>query len=1067
MKDTAGPSHTNGAAHGLAHLTLDPPSPPETACATPLASPRHLHAPASEGKSPRRDARTYHGRTHSPISEDPIPDLATLTPLRAHYLKKQLITLQFQRELDALIAAPPNSISPFSYLGHPFTPLPKDAPKLELPFLRYCFRHFVLSFPFLAAAPRDFFPEKLQPFLASMLSRNMTTTSILDEDPDDSEETARHKLVAKFERNAAMLMTSGTKLVEKEEVVRLTQQDLDRLEMIAKRVAAREKRMRDMFEVNVVCVRAVTEKGRVRSRVHEEFIVRTRRSHHPDVYVSRRYGDFKTLADELRKAHPSESVPSPPAKDRTIVNVSATSSSSSSASSPSMPGMYSTERNSSADSFSSQGTMSPTSPTAYSAQAAQTFTGGASRLAREKNRLTLRAYLHTLLAMPVLASSPVLKSFLLANPTRLSREEIEDARKREDADKVREDGRKRFAKEIAARVDGLREAARSVKGELFAKDGLTNIFATIKVTDDIHKLPANYQAVIEWARISLASTVFQHFVAADSASESFASLKRVHGLMPYFMLKTILKISNPIAMIRNVLDLFLAQPFGGKSLLQRMFTGSLQEDVRAIEEDIEGIKENINDPIICEKVRQFVYAPREIQAVYKSDAASENIHILAVVLRSGDEPPLSRVQLQRVMRAHFAYKEYLKYLETLDDSDDDEGPQTEEAWLFEDLSVLARLYSRLREREQLIGLIFEGTTAELLKDIITIFYAPLAQVYRAASIADSLSDLQNFINDLIRTVELTEDLSQQDPAKTVQTFIDLIKRHEPQFYLFVHKVHSKGEGLFTNLMRWIERFLTLMRDGLGDRVSMEFLLPHIGGEREEIVKEIDAVALYHYKLKVAYEDKVRRRFGRTQGMNDADAEDEVAAEMVNGVMKDLSFGELVQGEADDLAAEDTDSDEDESDDSSFESDESYSNGGGEYGQYQREGPFNRKSSSSSASSSVKRSHTIAHVPIPRSPSKLFRSKQKQREEQPQLPLRHSRSFSTVHSNASKLSKLSTHSQEPPKSAPADQRSMSRGRPHSTPQKKKQPPPIQPPELHRLPELLPIFVEMVRPLLRTQ
>jgi len=45
----------------------------------------------------------------------------------------------------------------------------------------------------------------------------------------------------------------------------------------------------------------------------------------------------------------------------------------------------------------------------------------------------------------------------------------------------------------------------------------------------------------------------------------------------------------------------------------------------------------------------------------------------------------------------------------------------------------------------------------LLKDIITIFYTPLAQVYKAASIAESLGDLQNFINDLLRTVEETED----------------------------------------------------------------------------------------------------------------------------------------------------------------------------------------------------------------------------------------------------------------------------------------------------------------------
>ena len=34
------------------------------------------------------------------------------------------------------------------------------------------------------------------------------------------------------------------------------------------------------------------------------------------------------------------------------------------------------------------------------------------------------------------------------------------------------------------------------------KDGLTHIFAIIKVTEDIRQLPSNFQAVIEWARIS-------------------------------------------------------------------------------------------------------------------------------------------------------------------------------------------------------------------------------------------------------------------------------------------------------------------------------------------------------------------------------------------------------------------------------------------------------------------------------------------------------------------------------------------------------------------------------------
>lgn len=91
------------------------------------------------------------------------------------------------------------------------------------------------------------------------------------------------------------------------------------------------------------------------------------------------------------------------------------------------------------------------------------------RLSREKNRLTLRAYLHTLLSSATIGSSPVLKSFLLSDPTTLTEEEFEDARRRQEADRTREEGRKRFAKEISARVDSLRGLVKGVKGDLLGK----------------------------------------------------------------------------------------------------------------------------------------------------------------------------------------------------------------------------------------------------------------------------------------------------------------------------------------------------------------------------------------------------------------------------------------------------------------------------------------------------------------------------------------------------------------------------------------------------------------------
>jgi len=63
--------------------------------------------------------------------------------------------------------------------------------------------------------------------------------------------------------------------------------------------------------------------------------------------------------------------------------------------------------------------------------------------------------------------------------------------------------------------------------------------------------------------------------------------------------------------------------------------------------------------------------------------------------------------MQRVIRATKAHKEYLHYRDTLADSDDDDGPQDQNGWLFEDLNVLAKLYTQLRDKEQLIDLIFE------------------------------------------------------------------------------------------------------------------------------------------------------------------------------------------------------------------------------------------------------------------------------------------------------------------------------------------------------------------------
>jgi Domain of unknown function in PX-proteins (DUF3818) len=51
-----------------------------------------------------------------------------------------------------------------------------------------------------------------------------------------------------------------------------------------------------------------------------------------------------------------------------------------------------------------------------------------------------------------------------------------------------------------------------------------------------------------------------------------------------------------------------------------MFTSSLAEEVKVLEDDIAAVQEKVDDPVLCEKVRLFVYASKDIQELYKADA---------------------------------------------------------------------------------------------------------------------------------------------------------------------------------------------------------------------------------------------------------------------------------------------------------------------------------------------------------------------------------------------------------------------------------------------------------------
>ena len=335
--------------------------------------------------------------------------------------------------------------------------------------------------------------------------------------------------------------------------------------------------------------------------------------------------------------------------------------------------------------------------------------GSPPTLARERNRLTLRAYLRYLLGNPVVAGSERMQQFLLGEPVELTASERQGVAVREEMDRHREEELGAFRREVEGRVRELEQYLRGFREELVKRDGLSRVFSTIKTTEKLENLPIEYRKLLEWARISLASTIYSLFVGSDNSSNVFQQLKRIHGLMPYFMIRGILRISNPVAMIRAFLDLFLARPFGQTSLLQRMFTSGLSEEAKELRADMELVAGKIAQPAMVAKVEAYVNAPRETQDAFKREARDEGLDLMAIILRSPAEPHLDRQSMQRVARANHAYIDYLHARAQLANPDEqDPGPQNDDAWLFEDLHVWRRLATRARDKEQMVELIFEA-----------------------------------------------------------------------------------------------------------------------------------------------------------------------------------------------------------------------------------------------------------------------------------------------------------------------------------------------------------------------
>ena len=268
------------------------------------------------------------------------------------------------------------------------------------------------------------------------------------------------------------------------------------------------------------------------------------------------------------------------------------------------------------------------------------------------------------------------------------------------------------------------------------------LFKEIKEKNTIQDLSLQYQKFAEWLRIEIAAVIYHLFLAEDNSPEVFAQAKRIHSLIPYTVLKNVIRIANPAAVMSGVLDIFLAQPFGTRSLMQRIFSLTLNDGIKSFQKSIDALSAKVGDPVFTDKLQRYTDAEEHLKVGIREEAESENIDLIVAILRSDlIEPELTGEQVQRLFNAYVAFNNAVENV----DEELKQGAQ-----LFSYLKQLLKMCTRQRDKAMMLQLVEEPVTLQLFRDLFTIFYEPLVRVYKSANVYSSVTDFAVFIDDMVQ-----------------------------------------------------------------------------------------------------------------------------------------------------------------------------------------------------------------------------------------------------------------------------------------------------------------------------
>lgn len=900
-----------------------------------------------------------------------------LNPRQEHYLKRELLRFQLDKELECL-----NDITALREFGYPFT---KDDPKQlkyskkgpakkvdfaekmksihnsKFPMISYILREFIMSFPLLSkniAVDESFWQGKVQIFFEHFMSLGFS------ESYDREQATKRKKIGQKITKIILLLFNSGigsskevsyydedTFILQKEKTrkrskieefaipTRKTLQYLvtnepmfinnwdinivsvvDEVELFGKKKAtpvssssssssinrsvsggymsATSKWMKSTFTmptnpVNIFSKLSISgANGSSVSKRRYYFIIKTKSKLNPDdtTYVAKSYNDFKALAHNLKIHFPGKKLPNLPHKTKKSIMVITRPEVLPNGTIPSTPKekVISSFDTSSIQISEDQSTTSVNDSNDETASITElditkvieekkreveqeeeddddeskfeefqdASDSKTSNLAHERMRTSLRQYLRSLSRDTDVSASITLSNFFNDSPldsikfTNLIKEDISN---REGVDINNLETQLQFQKLALEKSLVLQESMKEFKSTVLKDENyvlsLVQEIKTKKSITELNPLSFNF---VEWCKIYISSMIYQVFLGNDNSYGFYTQVRRLHRLMPYTMMSQIMKFTNPMAIMKGMIDLFMTQPLGGRSLLQTMFSTILNDDLRSQKSVIKKLEtvtlnessnacEVINclknaifnqqtDDIDSSKVdNKFLF---DMQKIHDESDAMDMPVCLIVLMKSVELKVISEDAVSEVIESYSLWK-----------------VKEAEGSYFQHIKELLQLYIKERDKRLMRQLWQDPELSQLLKAIITMIYEPMVKIFKIARMDIALKNFERFMTDLIKLMDdvINGQIGTNTEFNVIESINELVTKHQDSFFEFVHDVYlNDSEGIFEGFILWVTdiiKFLQKSKYGnAAERINFDELVSKTKDIDPELLKkQIDDV----------------------------------------------------------------------------------------------------------------------------------------------------------------------------------------------------------------------------------